>query len=77
MKKNVDDNYIYSWFDCNVDLINRTIYMGSISKDDCDGESGVCSCLNKCNFHINCHLVSNPAVVHYELAIDIPSTPYP
>lgn len=41
MKKNVDDNYIYSWFDCNVDLINRTIYMGSISKDDCDGESGV------------------------------------
>ncbi|MDY4594806.1 MAG: LysR family transcriptional regulator [[Pasteurella] aerogenes] len=43
----------------------------------CDGESGVSGCLNKCNFHINSHLVFNPAVVHYGLAIDIPSVPYP
>lgn len=41
MGKRGDGDFNYSWFDCNLDLFTRTIYMGSLSRDYDIGESGV------------------------------------
>lgn len=40
-KKQKDGDFIWNWFQNNLDLENRTIYMGSINKNYDDGESGV------------------------------------
>jgi ATP-dependent protease ClpP protease subunit len=40
-KKQRDNDFIWNWFDHNLDLDTRTIYMGSISKDWDDYETGV------------------------------------
>jgi ATP-dependent Clp endopeptidase proteolytic subunit ClpP len=40
-KKQRDNDFIWSWFDNNLDLDTRTIYMGSISKNWDDYETGV------------------------------------
>lgn len=39
--KRRDNDYIWSWFDQNLDMETRTIYMGSVGKTYDDGETGV------------------------------------
>lgn len=40
-RKQKDNDFIWSWFDHNLDLDTRTIYMGSIAKNWDDYETGV------------------------------------